>query len=606
MKTPYDIRKIEKKLATVSYAGTALGLLGVAVNTWVVCSIPPLIPFQKVSAFFCRGGFLLLPALEVLFWWLWGRATFPVRTEVSLAAEAYFLHERLRCRRWWLWAVLWLPTFLVAILTVDSSISPLFLGISSVAAFLALLWGFEWSVLRKITLHPINDYGIEDSIDLKRARRWSMICWSLYWLLALGIYIGSVLVFRSFLLYSPLLIFFAANFVLRLVTANPFRPYTALKHRRITLRLLHLLTIVAGVFLGVTALFDGTGYNRMYIGRMDYSVFEHHSTASCDAATGVYTLRSNRDEFRILQLTDLHIGGSVTTIRHDRRAFDACYDLILRTQPDLVIITGDLVYPLPYQSFSTNNLVPLWLIADFMNNVGIPWTLVYGNHDTEAIASFGAADMDMVLRQIARNDDSVLLYAEVRPQIYGRYNQYLRIENRDGTLERVCFLVDSNDYVVGSTEINTYDSIHRDQIDWYCQTIDQLAQEEGRMVPSFVFQHIPFREFADAAAALQRGDPDAVYLFGENLEAVHCPDKDNGFFEAILEKGSTEAVFVGHDHRNYMGVRYRGVDLVYAKSIDFLAYPGISGETEQRGGNLIILDGKGGYRIEQIGCDIRQ
>ena len=224
MKTPYDIRKIEKKLATVSYAGTALGLLGVAVNTWVVCSIPPLIPFQKVSAFFCRGGFLLLPALAVLVWWLWGRATFPVRTEVSLAAEAYFLHERLRCRRWWLWAVLWLPTFLVAILTVDSSISPLFLGISSVAAFLALLWGFEWSVLRKITLHPINDYGIEDSIDLKRARRWSMIRWSLYWLLALGIYIGSVLAFRSFLLYSPLLIFFAANFVLRLVTANPFRP----------------------------------------------------------------------------------------------------------------------------------------------------------------------------------------------------------------------------------------------------------------------------------------------------------------------------------------------------------------------------------------------
>ena len=126
----------------------------------------------------------------------------------------------------------------------------------------------------------------------------------------------------------------------------------------------------------------------MYIGRMDYSVFEHHSTASCDEMTGVYTLQNDREEFRILQLTDLHIGGSVTTIRHDRRAFDACYDLISRTQPDLVILTGDLVYPLPYQSFSTNNLVPLWQIADFMNNVGIPWTLVYGNHDTEAIASF--------------------------------------------------------------------------------------------------------------------------------------------------------------------------------------------------------------------------
>lgn len=111
--------------------------------------------------------------------------------------------------------------------------------------------------------------------------------------------------------------------------------------------------------------------------------------------------------------------------------------------------------------------------------------------------------------------------------------------------------------------------------------------------------HIPFRAFADAVDALERGDPEARYLFGENGEDVSCPDHDSSFFEAILEKKCTQAVFVGHDHLNHLGVNYKGVDLVYSKSIDFLAYPAIAHENTQRGGTLITLDGQGGYVIEQ-------
>ena len=81
---------------------------------------------------------------------------------------------------------------------------------------------------------------------------------------------------------------------------------------------------------------------------------------------------------------------------------------------------------------------------------------------------------------------------------------------------------------------------------------------------------------------------------------MSCPDNDSGFFNAILEKKSTQAVFVGHDHLNNLGVNYMGVDLVYSKSIDFLAYPGIAHKTAQRGGTLITLDGRGGYAIEQV------
>lgn len=114
--------------------------------------------------------------------------------------------------------------------------------------------------------------------------------------------------------------------------------------------------------------------------------------------------------------------------------------------------------------------------------------------------------------------------------------------------------------------------------------------------------HIPFRAFADAQAALEAGKPEAQYLFGSNGEGVNCSERDTGFFERILEKGSTDAVFVGHDHLNNMGIKYRGVDLIYSKSIDYIAYPGISKMAEQRGGTLITLAPDGGYSVTQLSC----
>ena len=83
-------------------------------------------------------------------------------------------------------------------------------------------------------------------------------------------------------------------------------------------------------------------------------------------------------------------------------------------------------------------------------------------------------------------------------------------------------------------------------------------------------------EYADAKAALDAGSSDAIYLFGKNEEAVSCPDNNSHFFDSILDKGSTDAVFVGHDHLNNMWIRYKGVDLIYGKSIDYLAYTGIA------------------------------
>lgn len=50
--------------------------------------------------------------------------------------------------------------------------------------------------------------------------------------------------------------------------------------------------------------------------------------------------------FRILQLTDIHIGGGLLSRKKDRLALDAVGKIVRASHADLVVVTGDMVYPL--------------------------------------------------------------------------------------------------------------------------------------------------------------------------------------------------------------------------------------------------------------------
>ncbi len=431
----------------------------------------------------------------------------------------------------------------------------------------------------------------------------NIIKWAVYWVIFLGIYIVSSVIFGNYIMYLPVLILAVVNFLLRIALEYPISKLNDSKIKKILSFGATLVSILTVICLCGVAIKNGTNYNEVYINNLDYSVFGHQSRFFYHNESGVYTVRAESNELKILQLTDIHLGGGITTIDTDRKAIDACYTLIKETQPDLIIVTGDIVYPMPAQAFNKNSLKPFYQFCSFMNNVGTPWAMVYGNHDTEIVTGYDSRSFESLCRYFKEEDTSSMLYAEKQPVIYGRYNQYLRIENQDGSLNRLIFLVDSNDYVKAADMVKEYDSIHQDQIDWYAETLDDVSQQENHTVKSFVFMHIPFQEFAEAEKALEAESPEAVYLFGENNESVSCPDYNSGFFDMILNKKSTEAVFVGHDHVNNMGIKYKGVDLVYSKSIDYLAYPQIAQMTGQRGATLITVMQDGRYTIRQVDYD---
>lgn len=332
------------------------------------------------------------------------------------------------------------------------------------------------------------------------------------------------------------------------------------------------------------------------------SEVEHTSCPiAYDKATGNYTIRMNGEPFKILQLTDIHLTGSVFSSRKDLKALNAVYRLIKEAQPNLVIITGDLVYPMGLFTFSVNNASPVEEFARFMERIGIPWAFVYGNHDTETIATHDAEKLNTVLSKYSfSTHGGKLLFSETQPKITGRNNQLIKIENQDGTINQALFLLDSNAYL--NTGGGEYDYIHDDQVEWYEENVKEMSKKEEKTVSSLLFFHIPLQQYEEAYELYKKGSKDVTYYFGniDEVDGISASHHDSKLFDCVTRLQSTKGIFVGHDHYNNICLGYKGVKLTYGMSIDYVAMPGIAKKTAQRGGTLLNLHKDSTFDIRQI------
>ncbi len=358
------------------------------------------------------------------------------------------------------------------------------------------------------------------------------------------------------------------------------------------------VVILAG---GYVVMSRETYYTQPYINSLPV-VSHNHNQIEYHGDTGIYTITSEQEDFQILHLTDIHLGGSLFSYRQDHKALKACYKLIEHTHPDLVIVTGDLSFPLGIMSMSFNNSAPVYQFASFMRNLGIPWAFTYGNHDTESLASLNKAELNEVYMSLSYKTSGTLLYPYIQPGITGRNNQLIEIRNRDGALNTGLFLIDSNAYT--GEGINVYDYIHDDQVEWYASEVNRMNAETGKTVNSLVFFHIPLQQYRVAYELYESGSHEVTYFFGENgekmINKVCCSDYPSALFDRALELGSTTGFFCGHDHYNNMSLAYKGIRLTYGMSIDYLAMPGIENDTAQRGAELITLHADSTWDLVQI------
>ena len=68
-------------------------------------------------------------------------------------------------------------------------------------------------------------------------------------------------------------------------------------------------------------------------------------------------------------------------------------------------------------------------------------------------------------------------------------------------------------------------------------------------------------------------------------------------FETMVELGSTDAIFYGHDHVNNIVLEYKGITLCYGYSVDYFAYWQIHKQGAQRGCTIINCSPDGSFEI---------
>ena len=304
--------------------------------------------------------------------------------------------------------------------------------------------------------------------------------------------------------------------------------------------------------------------------------------------------------FRILQLTDVHIGGGLFSIKKDKLALAAVEKIVKAANADFVVVTGDVCYPLFPWSGTFNNMKGTRRFAELMNKLGVEWTLVFGNHDTESFAFYDKEHLASYYMKQPKCH-----FEKGEKGLTGLGNYCIKLNNADGSLNTALMFLDSNMYLSKSF-FSGFDVIHDDQIDWYKRTVTELG-ENGSPAKSLAFFHIPPKEFKEGWEKCYNGSGEATYHLGFVQEKDNYfgypKTKEGKFFGEMVKLGSCTGMFMGHDHLNTLSITYQGIRLTYGMSIDYLAYSGIMKKHTQRGGTLIDIFDDGSFDVKLLPLD---
>ncbi len=384
---------------------------------------------------------------------------------------------------------------------------------------------------------------------------------------------------------------------------------------------------IFGIILAVIVLLGSLGglanaiSNKAHLGSLeDLSAVEYSNQLVPEKdADGVWTFTTDKD-FRVMQLTDVHIGGGWMCTSKDTMALNAVAAMVTAEKPDLVIITGDLVYPVPYAAGTFDNMNSAELVATLMESLGVYWMPVFGNHDTEIYSKYTREDISKFY-----SDEKwtyCLFENNSDDEVDGYCNQVINVKNSQGLITQSLYTFDTHSYVDGDyLGIGwKYDNIHENQVNWYKTNVEKYNKQNVELinasewenkeellntysvVKSLAFWHVPNTEYLDAwneyVEAGYKDTENAKYYYGIVGEAgkmVYSGVYEGEIFEAMQTLGSTKGIFCGHDHLNNFSIEYKGIRLTYGYSIDYLAYSGISKLGSQRGCTMITVKPDGSF-----------
>ena len=252
-----------------------------------------------------------------------------------------------------------------------------------------------------------------------------------------------------------------------------------------------------------------------------------------DDETFAISIPKDRD-FRILQLTDLHLGFGLLSTGADKLALDAVRKIIEKSKPHMIVLTGDLIFPFLPKSGTLNNRKQAKKLMEFLDRFELPYTLVFGNHDCELFSACGKKELAELYKQ-----GRYCIFTEGRKDLTGVGNFLIELVDESEKVLLPLVMLDSNMYGEGGWFFSGFDRIHDDQVDWCMKRLDALKQED-QDIKGMAFFHMPLCEMKEAYEKMKLGDQSIVYRHGsiaEKGEYFGISRYKGTFFDRAVENG---------------------------------------------------------------------
>lgn len=305
-------------------------------------------------------------------------------------------------------------------------------------------------------------------------------------------------------------------------------------------------------------------------------------------------------DFTVLNLTDTQLSDQEWADDHKARKIleYTVKELISRTSPDLITISGDLAWAGHDHAYD--------MLASFIDGFGIPWAHVWGNHDNQN----GAEYIDSVATRFMARPNCIY---EKGDRALGNGNYVICIEEQGRPVEAI-IMIDSHDrdpYVdAEGKEVKAWSRLTEEQKSWILQQTSELG-EKG-YADATVILHIPIYAYrtafnaafnsaldpksitpeqADGADCWNEGYTDSI---GVQYEGIGSYPAEDGVLATLKESKIIKTIVAGHEHVNNWMVNYDGIKMVYSLKTGMGCYwnPILNGGTVLKVGSDGICDVK--------------
>ena len=272
-------------------------------------------------------------------------------------------------------------------------------------------------------------------------------------------------------------------------------------------------------------------------------------------------------------------------------------------EPDLVVFLGDMIHGRDLRGEDRVRKAIDAAVSPVVER-GIPFALVFGNHDEECGIS-----KEEQLKIYQSSPGCLAVDGEELP---GCGNYYLVVENPvQPESPIVLWFMDSGSYAEEGK--GTYGYVTEEQNEWMLSAYEELCEKYASPV-SYVFQHIPVPQVYNMIKEVPFGTSGAVTCYGPNFgkwyvlddeyiwaghmgEGPCSSEYDSGEFDA-WKKMNVKAAFFGHDHLNDYCGTYEGIDMVTTSGVGFYLY----GRGDEHGTRLVTLNAENpaGYETKML------